>query len=56
MTTVLTDRTTEVETRAEDATPGCGCCVPPPDTVDKRVAELQDRRARLERTLRRLGA
>ena len=42
------------EADAEDATPGCGCCVPPPDTVDKRVAELEARRQRLERRLARL--
>jgi hypothetical protein len=55
MTTLLTFETAESEIRAEDATPGCGCCIPPPDTVDKRVAELQDRRQRLERKLARLG-
>lgn len=52
MTTFLTIETAEAE--AQEATPGCGCCIPPPDTVDKRVAELEARRERLERRLRRL--
>ena len=52
MTTFMTPETIEAE--GQEATPGCGCCIPPPDTVDKRVAELQDRRERLERRLRRL--
>ena len=52
MTTLLTPETTEVET--PESTPGCGCCIPPPDTVDKRVAQLQERRERLERQLARL--
>ncbi|MDQ3896804.1 MAG: hypothetical protein M3326_06055, partial [Actinomycetota bacterium] len=51
MTTFLSK---EMVDRAEASTPGCGCCIPPPDTVDKRVAELQARRDRLEATLRRL--
>ncbi|HEX2048146.1 MAG TPA: hypothetical protein VHF27_10295 [Acidimicrobiales bacterium] len=49
MTTLLTPETTEAG--AEEPTPGCGCCVPPPDTVDTRVAELLARRQRLERKL-----
>ncbi len=51
MTTVLTSETTGA--RAEESTPGCGCCIPPPDTVDKRMAELLARRERLERKLQR---
>ncbi len=50
MSTSLTAQTREIE--AEDTTPGCGCCVPPPDAVDSRVALLEDRRERLERRLR----
>ena len=52
MTTLLTMETAGA--RAEEPTPGCGCCVPPPDTVDTRIAELQARRDRLEAKLRRL--
>ena len=52
MTTLLTTEVTAVE--MPDATPGCGCCIPPPDTVDRRMAELQDRKERLERRLARL--
>ena len=52
MTTLLTSETTDVG--AEEPTPGCGCCIPPPDTVDKRVADLLARRQRLERKLQRL--
>ena len=52
MTTLLTSQTTEDET--PDSAPGCGCCVPPPDTVDQRVAQLQERREQLERRLARL--
>ena len=52
MTTLLTSEATEVETA--ESTPGCGCCIPPPDTADKRVAELQARKERLERQLARL--
>jgi hypothetical protein len=51
MTTFITE---PVEVEAQDTTPGCGCCIPPPDTVDTRVAELQARRDRLERRLRGL--
>ncbi len=53
MTTLVTSDTTEA--RAEEPTPGCGCCVPPPDTLDKRVAELLARRERLDRKLQRLA-
>ena len=52
MTILLTPETAGAV--AEESTPGCGCCVPPPDTVDKRVAELLARRVRLERKLERL--
>ena len=51
--TVLTTGTAAGE--AGDATPGCGCCVLPPDTVDKRLAELEARRDLLERRLARLS-
>jgi hypothetical protein len=54
MTTLLYSDTTEA--RAEEPTSGCGCCAPPPDTVDRRVAELLARRQRLERKLERLQA
>ena len=52
MTTLLTAETTDV--RAEESTPGCGCCIPPPDSVDTRVDALLARRERLEAKLRRL--
>ena len=52
MTTFLTPETVEAE--VQEGTPGCGCCIPPPDTVDKRVAELEARRERLDRRLRGL--
>ncbi len=52
MTTLLIPDTADA--RVEEPTPGCGCCVPPPDTVDKRVAQLQERKERLERRLARL--
>jgi hypothetical protein len=54
MTTLLIPATAEAEAQTETSTPGCGCCVPPPDSVDRRVAELLDRRERLERKLLRL--
>jgi hypothetical protein len=52
LTTFLTVQA--VETQAQETTPGCGCCIPPPDTVDKRMAQLEERRERLEARLRRL--
>ena len=51
--TVATAHPTEVQT--DESTLGCGCCVPPPDTVDRRVAELEARRQRLEHKLQALG-
>ena len=52
MTTLL-PMITETEVEVEEGTPGCGCCVPPPDASapDKLLAALQDRRERLERRL-----
>lgn len=55
MTTLLIPQTREAHAQAEEATPGCGCCIPPPDSADKRVAELLARRERLERKLHRLS-
>ena len=52
MTTLLIPETAGAE--SEESTPGCGCCIPPPDTADQRVAELLARRERLERKLQRL--
>ena len=52
MTTLLIPETSGAEPEAP--TPGCGCCIPPPDTLDKRVVELLARRERLERKLQRL--
>jgi hypothetical protein len=49
MTTFIVTEAAEAD--VEEATPGCGCCIPPPDTVDKRVAELQARRDAVERRL-----
>ena len=54
MTTLLIPET--AATRAEESTPGCGCCIPPPDTAAKRVAELLARRERLDRKLATLPA
>ena len=54
MTTFLTAQTRETE--VEDTTPGCGCCVPPPDAVDSRMALLEERRERVERRLRAVRA
>ena len=51
--TVLTTETAAGE--AGDATTGGGCCVITPYTVDKRLAELEARRDRLERRLARLS-
>ena len=44
---------------AEDATPGCGCCVPPPDAAQaegrrQALEALQARRDAVERRLRGL--
>ena len=56
MTTLLpvTDLAAGAELDAEaDATPGCGCCIPPPGAgaKDKVLAELQGRRDAIERRL-----
>ena len=54
MTTLLP---TPTDAEATDATPGCGCCIPPPGgDADKAraVAELLARREQLERKLQRL--
>lgn len=59
MTTFLTAHTLETEPRetgAQESGPGCGCCIPPPDSVDTRVALLEERRQRLEARLRRMRA
>lgn len=60
MTNVLIPVTagTDADT-AEDATPGCGCCVPPPDAAraeGRRLAleALQARREAVERRLQGL--
>lgn len=54
MTTLLIPETGDA--RAEDATPGCGCCIPPPDASvpegrQQALAELKARRDALERRL-----
>ena len=54
MTTFLTAQTQEAE--VQESTPGCGCCIPPPDTADRRVAQLEERRQRLEARLARMGS
>ena len=54
MTTLVTTETADSEARADEATPGCGCCIPPPDTAAKKMAELQARREAVERRLRGL--
>ena len=58
MTTMLIPVTAGTEA-AEDATPGCGCCVPPPDAAQaegRRLAleALQARREAVERRLQGL--
>ena len=55
MTTVLTTPAETATAPAEEAAPGCGCCVPPPDAVDDKLAVLQARRDAVERRLRGLG-
>lgn len=55
MTTMLIPVTAGAEA-TEDATPGCGCCVPPPDAAQaegRRLAleALQARREAVERRL-----
>jgi hypothetical protein len=42
------------EVATEEASPGCGCCIPPPDTAAKKLAELEARRQAVERRLRGL--
>ena len=59
MTNVLIPVTAGAEA-TEDATPGCGCCVPPPDASQaegrlRALAELQARRDALERRLKGLS-
>lgn len=54
MTTLLVPETGEVQ--ADDATPACGCCIPPPDTArpdgrQRALAELSARREALQRRL-----
>jgi hypothetical protein len=49
----------EAEAEAGDATPGCGCCVPPPDASQaegrqRALEALQARRDALERRLQGL--
>ena len=53
MTTFMTTETVEAEAQVEptEATPGCGCCIPPPDAVADKLAVLQARREALERRL-----
>jgi DNA-binding transcriptional MerR regulator len=51
MTTVLTTETADA--RAEEAGPGCGCCIPPPGaSAERELSELQARREAVERRLR----
>jgi hypothetical protein len=40
----------------EESDPGCGCCIRPPSAADEKVAELEARRAALERKLEELQA
>ena len=56
MTTVLVPQTGD-GAQAGEAGPGCGCCLPPPDTSQpagrqQALAELQARRDAIERRLR----
>jgi hypothetical protein len=55
MTTVLMPQTGD-SARADEAGPGCGCCLPPPDASlpegrQQALAELQARRDALQRRL-----
>ncbi len=58
MTTLLpmTDPTAGVDVESDDATPGCGCCIPPPGAGAKTqaLAELASRRDAIERRLQGL--
>ena len=58
MTNVLIPVTAGAEA-TEDATPGCGCCVPPPDAAQaegrrQALAALEARREAIERQLQAL--
>ena len=60
MTNVLIPVTTDADTEADDATPGCGCCVPPPDAAKAEgrrlaLAALEARREAVERRLQGLS-
>lgn len=60
MTTVAIPVTAGTETPAEDAGPGCGCCVPPPDAAEaegrrQAIAALAARREAVERRLQGLS-
>jgi hypothetical protein len=56
MTTVLPETHVEAPAPADDATPGCGCCIPPPGAGAKAqvLAELASRRDAIERRLQGL--
>lgn len=59
MTNVLIPVTAGAEATTEDAGPGCGCCIPPPDAAQaegrrRALADLQARRDALERRLQGL--
>jgi hypothetical protein len=56
MTTLLIPQAGEGDARTEDAGPGCGCCIPPPDASvpegrQRALAELHARRDALQRRL-----
>jgi hypothetical protein len=59
MTTVLpmAEPIAGAEVEADDATPGCGCCVPPPGAGAKAqvLAQLASRREAIDRRLRGLS-
>ena len=60
MTNLLIPVTAGAEAETDDATPGCGCCIPPPDASkaegrQRALAELEARREALERRLRGLS-
>lgn len=59
MTNVLIPVTAGTGASTDDATPGCGCCIPPPDAAQaegRRLAleALEARRAAVERRLQGL--
>ena len=57
MTESAADVMADVEAEADEATPGCGCCIPPPGAGAKAkvLAELAGRREAIDRRLQGLS-